>query len=506
MPYGSRRLAAVELQKFKNTNKQRWAFLVIYWGVAIPLGVYLSLNPDFVAWSVSFEKSSMLFRILYLALFTLALCLPVLTLNIIAFFQKPTHLEFGPRGMRLHWLHCFGKKSTGAIPWNAITYVNSSVKVESGVSLASLLVSVDRNEAGSDSKLLSFASKTLAAQLRDFLTRKTDSEIKFPISQILLCRDTDSNRVVNALKQYLPAEKVDITVDSFCLEKDHDFTTLWLEQLSMPTGFDCLEPGTRVAGRYVVERRIGSGGQAVTYLAHDLQNSSGNAKVVLKEFVLPIAGGREITTEHLRRVEQESRLLKRLDHPNIVSCFDTICEGRRAYLVLDYVEGETLDKRVLNGGTFSEESAVQIAIQMCELLNYLHGLSPPVVHRDFTPDNMILKSDGSIVLIDFNVAKQLESGNATHTVVGKHSYIPPEQFRGQACPQSDIYALGCTLYYLMTGEEPEPISVSHPKDKVVKLSDRINDIVSKATQQDLNRRYESAAEIQSDLETVSLTA
>src|SRR5581483_12186920 len=107
-------------------------------------------------------------------------------------------------------------------------------------------------------------------------------------------------------------------------------------------------------------------------------------------------------------------------------------------------------------GQFTQTRVLELATQMCDILAHLHGQSPPVLHRDFTPENLILDVDGNLRLIDFNVAQQMES-TATRTVVGKHSYIPPEQFRGKATTQSDIYAMGASIFYLLTGTEPEPI-------------------------------------------------
>ncbi len=95
----------------------------------------------------------------------------------------------------------------------------------------------------------------------------------------------------------------------------------------------------------------------------------------------------------------------------------------------------------------------------CGLLDLLHANS--IVHRDFTPDNLILNSKGQLKLIDFNVAQQIQEGS-TGTIVGKHAYVPPEQFRGKATSQSDLYAFGATMFYLLTGKDPEPISQSIP--------------------------------------------
>jgi serine/threonine protein kinase len=167
-------------------------------------------------------------------------------------------------------------------------------------------------------------------------------------------------------------------------------------------------------------------------------------------------------------------------------------------LVMEYVAGTPLKSLVLKEGPQPEKLVVELAMQICDMLIHLHGMTPPVVHRDLTPDNLILQDDGQLKLVDFNVAHQLESA-ATATVVGKHCYIPPEQFRGKPTAQSDIYALGCTLYYLLTGEEPEPLSVSHPREKNASLSIEIDSIVADCTELEAQKRYSDAAQLKEAL-------
>src|SRR5262249_40080242 len=148
-------------------------------------------------------------------------------------------------------------------------------------------------------------------------------------------------------------------------------------------------------------------------------------------------------------------------------------------------------------------SAVRLALQMCDILEYLHGLEPPVVHRDFSPDNLMLAEDGVLKLIDFNVACESKY-TTTATIVGKHAYLPPEQFRGTPCPQSDIYAFGGTLYYLLTAQQPEPLTESHPAAIVPGLSPDLDRIVACATALELDERYPSITEMRRDLERLTL--
>src|SRR5262249_7553965 len=127
-----------------------------------------------------------------------------------------------------------------------------------------------------------------------------------------------------------------------------------------------------------------------------------------------------------------------------------------------------------------------------------HTMDPAIIHRDLTPDNLILQSDGIVKLVDFNVAHQLES-SATATVVGKHAYIPPEQFRGKPTAQSDIYALGCTLHFLLTGQEPDPLTVSRPRLINANVSEELNHIIATCTSLDPTKRYSSAEEVKQAL-------
>ncbi len=215
------------------------------------------------------------------------------------------------------------------------------------------------------------------------------------------------------------------------------------------------------------------------------------------------------------------RILAALNHEHIVKILACFVESGRDYLVLEHIQGRTL-RHVARTSQFTPIRALAVASRLADIVSYLHeqkppmvhrdltpdnihSRTPPIVHRDFTPDNLMISDDSMLTLIDFNVAKQLESEDATQSVVGKHSYIPPEQFRGESCPQSDLYAMGCSLYYLLTGEEPEPISVARPKEKISEVSEGLNELVAKCTQQRLDRRYASAFEVKTDLAALCLS-
>jgi serine/threonine protein kinase len=167
-------------------------------------------------------------------------------------------------------------------------------------------------------------------------------------------------------------------------------------------------------------------------------------------------------------------------------------------LVLEHIDGQTLRSLVAERGSLPLNEVKEITEQLCNILEYLHSQSPPIIHRDFTPENIIISTDGMAKLIDFNVAQQLES-TYTRTVVGKHAYIPPEQFRGRATPQSDIYALGGTIFFMATGKDPEPISVSHPKAIRTEIPNAFDELVAKATATQAEARFSTAAELKQEL-------
>jgi|AGTN01.2.fsa_nt_gi Serine/threonine protein kinase len=128
---------------------------------------------------------------------------------------------------------------------------------------------------------------------------------------------------------------------------------------------------------------------------------------------------------------------------------------------------------------------------------------PPIIHRDVTPDNLIFAKDGTIKLVDFTVAHQFESQRAA-TVVGKQCYMPPEQFRGQPTIESDIYALGCTLYFVITATDPEPMQPSRPVDVDSGISPRLSAIVEKATAFDAADRFHRVTEMAEELHKIRI--
>ncbi len=298
---------------------------------------------------------------------------------------------------------------------------------------------------------------------------------------------------------------------------DNSYTELWLKYFSVPAEREktgSLENHMFLdSGRYEIVGTVGGGGQGTAYLAHvrtggthlgenkidhiveiDSANLILDAQVVLKEYVLPVHRGQLTAERTADKLRAEAGILQKLDHPQIVKLKDAFVEDFRGYLVLEYVSGESLKTLVERLGPQPEELVIEWALRTCDILEYMHGQSPSVVHRDITPDNLMLEDDGLIKIVDFNVAYQVDS-SATATVVGKHAYIPAEQFRGKPTPQSDIYSLGGTLFFLLTGRDPEPITQSHPRRFNSRVTDELDAIVAHATCTSLNERFANVDEL-----------
>lgn len=277
------------------------------------------------------------------------------------------------------------------------------------------------------------------------------------------------------------------------------YTQMWEEELNRRftnTVFIPLEPDHRLQnGRLKIIRQLAFGGLSAIYLAqiNDLD------LVVLKEAVIPAQADEEKRKLAEQHLDREADLLAKLDHPNIAHVLDHFVEDSRHYLVLQYINGQDLRQLIKQSGVVSQETAVKWGIIIASILKFLHNQNPPIIHRDLTPDNLIRTNQGEIVLIDFGAANQF-LGAATGTIVGKHAYIPPEQLRGNTVLQSDIYALGCTISYLLTGLDPTPLAPSHPKNINENISAELDSIIAKCTGFEPEDRFQTAAEVEEVLQ------
>jgi antitoxin component YwqK of YwqJK toxin-antitoxin module len=201
---------------------------------------------------------------------------------------------------------------------------------------------------------------------------------------------------------------------------------------------------------YRVERVLSEQPHSRVYLA----TAADGAPVVLKELAFSLVPD----AQTLEAFQREAELLRQLSHPRLPTFLDAFQEGAgvetRLYLAMTYVEGRSLQEEV-EAHRFNEAEVLDIAAQALELLVYLHGLSPPVIHRDVKPANLLRRPDGTLALVDFGAAREVRQATLSHaTLVGTLGYMPPEQMVGVTTPGSDVYALGATLVHLLSRKPP----------------------------------------------------
>lgn len=196
----------------------------------------------------------------------------------------------------------------------------------------------------------------------------------------------------------------------------------------------------------------------------------------------------------------ETDMLKKLSHKNLPSIVDIIDSDENFLIVMDYIEGNTLEKLANENGAYPQEEVAGWALQLCDVLRYLHERPNPIIYRDMKPSNVMLKSDGSVVLIDFGTAREFKlQKEGDTTCLGTQGYAAPEQFggRGQTDARTDIYCLGATMYHLLTGHNPsKPPYEMYPLRKWnPNLSSGLEKVILKCTRKNPDERYQSAKEL-----------
>ena len=260
-----------------------------------------------------------------------------------------------------------------------------------------------------------------------------------------------------------------------------------------------LEIGSIVGGKYKVLNVIGQGGMSTVYLA---MNERANKQWAIKEV-------REDAVTNFQLVKQslitETELLKTLSHPYLPSIVDVIEEDGRFLIVMDYIEGNTLERALDYIGPQPQEYVIEWGIQLCDVLEYLHTREPAIIYRDLKPSNIMLRPNGTITLIDFGTAREYKEENTGDTsYLGTRDYAAPEQFggMGQTDARTDIYCLGATLYHLVTGHSPSepPYEFKPIRDWNPALSPGLEYIINKCVQSNPEDRYNSCAEVMYDLQ------
>ena len=260
-----------------------------------------------------------------------------------------------------------------------------------------------------------------------------------------------------------------------------------------------LEIGSLVDGKYKILNKVGQGGMSVVYLAmNEKANKQWAVKEVRKDGVLDFESVKQ-------GLVAETDILKKLNHPNLPSIIDVIDTEDSFIIIMDYIQGNSLNKALEEFGAQPQDMVIAWAKQLCDVLGYLHSRTPAIIYRDMKPANVMLKPDGNITLIDFGTAREYKEKNlADTTCLGTVGYAAPEQFggMGQTDARTDIYCLGATLYHLVTGMNPcePPYEIKPIREINPTLSSGLERIIQKCTQRNPEDRYQSCAELMYALE------
>lgn len=266
--------------------------------------------------------------------------------------------------------------------------------------------------------------------------------------------------------------------------------------------------GHDLAGRYEILTRIGGGGMALVYKAHDvLLNRNVAVKVLRQQFV-----GDD---EFVRRFRREAQSAAALSHPNVVSIYDVGQEDETHYIVMEYVDGHNLNEIIQERAPLQTDEAIRIAIQICDALDHAH--QNHIIHRDIKPHNILIGNNGRVKVTDFGIARAVTSTTITQTgsVVGSVHYFSPEHAKGiNTGEKSDLYSLGIVLYQMLTGRLPflgeSPISVAlkhlqetfeEPREVNPHIPQSVENVILKAMRKNPAERYGSAKEMLADLDS-----
>ncbi len=272
-----------------------------------------------------------------------------------------------------------------------------------------------------------------------------------------------------------------------------------------------LTEGSVLNNRYEIVRKIGGGGMGAVYLASD--NNLGGVLRAVKEMIQAHIE-EEQQDKAINDFKRESMILSTLDHPAIPTIYDYFYDDKesRFYLVMKYISGGDLSSRLRSApeGKIDEKCVTDWAIQIIDVLDYLHNQPSTIVYRDLKPSNIMIDGNTArIMLIDFGIARSIHQKEEKGvTAVGTMGYAPPELFSGNVEPRSDIYSLGSTMFHLLTGADPQsnPLLIfdfqKNPRPRQInpQLSDEMERILMRAVEYSAESRFSSAAEMKMVLE------
>lgn len=254
--------------------------------------------------------------------------------------------------------------------------------------------------------------------------------------------------------------------------------------------------------RYVITKIIKEGGMGAVYEGADQEGKIYAIKEMLDHFTDP-----KERDEAIKRFNAEAKLLKSLHHERIPHIYSYFVDSGRYYLTMDLVVGEDLQDIVEREGPLGEEKVLEWAYQICDVLAYLH--SNNIVYRDMKPSNVMIEADGGVKLVDFGIAKTLDSSGKQGTQIGTPGYAPPEQYQGNVkLHLSDVYALGATLHFMLTGRDPTqhaPFSFPAARDVVSTITPRTSAALERALQMRPEDRFGSIVELRMALRPLAAT-
>ena len=249
--------------------------------------------------------------------------------------------------------------------------------------------------------------------------------------------------------------------------------------------------------QYQILKILGKGGMGTTYLAWDTK------LLVLKEMNADMAQ----IPKAQELFEREAKILQSLHHPGIPEYYDFFVASGRKYLAMELIHGQDLDLYVMERGKVTLAQAIDWMMQLCEILGYIHQQQPPLIHRDIKPANILVRTiDKRIFLLDFGAVKEI--GTLGGTKIGAPDYMAPEQNNGQPCTQSDLYAIGPTLIFLLTGRNPADFIELQPDGyrfnlaSVPSVTPPVQALIDKVTQRRSRDRYLTAAELAQALDEI----
>ena len=265
-----------------------------------------------------------------------------------------------------------------------------------------------------------------------------------------------------------------------------------------------LDSGATLFKRYLIQEVIGIGGMGSVYRARDLHFPNVVKLVAVKEMVIS-APDPVVRQTIVQNFEREANLLATLTHPAIPRIYDYFSNDDRSYLVLEYIHGKDMEEVISDtNGFLSEEQVLTWGIELCDVLSFLHNHKPdPIIFRDMKPSNVMIDHNGDVKLVDFGIAKTFQTGQKG-TMIGTEGYSPPEQYRGEATPLADLYALGATLHHALSRRDPRmepPFSFSErPLRKInPSVSVELQKVIEIALQYNPEDRYPSAVDMKDAL-------